>query len=248
MNPEETKQKIKAAYTLLLEPTTTRGKFESIQALIKGINPKIDAAFSNCSKTLSDFEKLQKGEIIDLTIEHLPEDTEENKKRKKFLLAFLRNWKQLQSEVERAKKELESPSANNNQTSQPIDSLGRIIGFAKGPFGIITLTAVIIVGITLFLNSNNNNKTPAQQSQVLPATTSSEKKKIQVIVFERKEIPLSELRIGKGPECDSQNNQLDHYHAKEEKGVLATDGTAVLDPGGCGFGKVNQTQVVEVEE
>lgn len=248
MNTKETQQKMHAAYTLLSEPTTSREKFEHVRTLISGINPKVDDAISRCSSALSDYEKLQKGEVIDLTIEHLPEDTEENKKRKKALLAFLRAWKDLHSEIERIQKEFErsNNNARDSSSSGQIDTFGRILLHAKGPFGIITFLALIVVGTGAFISSNTPN--PKQQPQVLPASTAGEGKRVKVIIFKDKQIALTELRTGIGSECDSQTNQFQHYHAKEADSAVAFDGTTIPDPGGCGYGKVDETKIVEVEQ
>ncbi len=67
--------------------------------------------------------------------------------------------------------------------------------------------------------------------------------KIQVILFGDKQIPLSELHIGQAhiPHCDSP-----HYHAITGR-VTALDGTVLQDPGDCGFGKVKDVKIIEVE-
>ena len=70
---------------------------------------------------------------------------------------------------------------------------------------------------------------------------------MQVIEFQGKQIPLTELKIGKGPEClDTTGQEVPHYHAVV--GTFAKDRTGqdVADPGVCGFGKVTDTKVVEV--
>src|SRR3989344_373280 len=135
MDPLDTKKRIFAAHKLLTEKTTTKEKVDSVNSLLKGINPRIDRLLENSSKAFSDFEKFHKGEIIELTAEYLPENTEEEKKKKKVILWFIRNWKSLHSEIDRVRKEFEK----GNQTSeQKIQSTGRIITFAKGPLGIIT--------------------------------------------------------------------------------------------------------------
>ena len=55
---------------------------------------------------------------------------------------FIRNWKSLQNEMDRVKKEFEKGSQG---TEQKIQSGGRIVAFAKGPFGLITISAVVLV-------------------------------------------------------------------------------------------------------
>ncbi|MBI4226441.1 hypothetical protein HY612_05005 [Candidatus Roizmanbacteria bacterium] len=245
MDPLDTKKRIFAAHKLLIEKTTSKQKFESIHTLIKGINPRIDKLLGDSTKALSDLEKLQKGEIIELTAEHLPENSEEEKKRKKALLWFIKNWKSLHGEVDRVKKEFEKGS---HGAEQKIQSGGRIITFAKGPFGLITALAVIAV-ISLSVISGKKTKTENVPSNTLQTTTetTSLKEKIKVIVVDGKQIPLTELTTGQGPECLDGRNESPHYHAKDHITAKALDGTIVSDPGGCGFGKVSEVKVEEVE-
>jgi hypothetical protein len=138
MNYEEAKKRVLAAQELLNEQATSRAKFESIRTLIRGINPRIDKALNASSKALTDLTKLQKGEVIELAAEHLPEDTDENKKRKKTLLLFIKFWKDLKGEVARVQTELEK--GRHGQSSA--QTIGRIASYAKGPIGLITLVAV----------------------------------------------------------------------------------------------------------
>lgn len=222
------KEKVLAAYKLLQEDSTTKEKFESITTLLKGINPKIDQALARVSKAGGDLEKIEKGEVIELTLENIPAESEEEKKRKKRLLLFIRFWKDLKSEVERVKLELE----RGNQTGK--QDMGKITAFAKGPFGIITVLAIIIVvGTSIFLSGSSKDQTE---------TPTPAKPKIKVIEFQGKKIALTELTVGVGPECD----QEPHYHAKDHNLAKALDGTLVSDPGGCGYGKVSQVRVLEM--
>lgn len=73
------------------------------------------------------------------------------------------------------------------------------------------------------------------------------KEKIKVIVVNGKKVPLDQVHVGKGPECDSETKQYPHYHANSEK-VTALDGTVIVDPNGCGYGKVKDIPVEEVEK
>ncbi|MCL5435410.1 MAG: hypothetical protein M1405_03405 [Patescibacteria group bacterium] len=136
----------------------------------------------------------------------------------------------------RVKTELEK-SENSNKNSR--ETLHRIVSSAKGPFGIITLVAVLIAGVLLYTNfAGKNLDLPKQNAS--PAVTL--KPKIKVITVNGKQIPLSETFIGTGPDCDSP-----HYHAKNEVSVKALDGSIIQDPGGCGFGRVKETPVTEVQ-
>lgn len=250
MDPLETKKRIFAAHKLINEKTTTKQKFESIKTLIKGINPRIDKLLEGSSKALYDLEKLQKGELIELTAEHLPENTEEEKKRKKALLWFIRNWKSLKSEVERVKKEFELAQVKQD-LKQQVTSGVKIIAFAKGPFGLITALAVIAV-ISLSVLSKKkteSNKTIIPPTNLTPTSIiepTSSRDKIKVIIFNGKQIPLTELTIGQGLDCLDGKAEAPHYHAKNQTTVNALDGTIISDPGGCGFGKVSGVEVVEI--
>ena len=237
---EDTYQKILAAEKLLFEETTTVGKIDSIRTLLKNIDPRIDETLNLLIKTLSNLEKLYKLEIIELTAENLPQETEEQKNRKKRILLFIRTWNQLKSEVNRVKTQLEQSQLNNkNSKENKMETFEKIASGAKGPFGLITLAAVVIAGVVLYTNFANKNVNLPKQNTSPPATS---KPKIKVIVVEGKQIPLSEIFIGTGPDCDSP-----HYHAKNEVSVKALDGSIIQDPGSCGFGKVKETPVIEVQ-
>lgn len=241
MNSKDFQKRFEEAYKLLTQETTNREKFESIRVLIKGYNPKIDSALAKVSNVLSDVEKLQKREYIELGAENLPENTEDEKKRKKAIVAFIRYWKELASEVERVRNGfLEKENGDSKNSIEQIESSAKILKFAKGPFGIITIAAVAIVAIFGFINSQ---KAPAKQ-ETDTVNQVSAKQKIQVIVVNDKRIPLSQVHFATGPECEGKP----HYHANANNMAKATDGTNVSDPGGCGFGKVEEIKIEEVEQ
>ena len=66
---------------------------------------------------------------------------------------------------------------------------------------------------------------------------------IEVIGYNGKYLPVSQLRrfTGEAEECDGE----EHWHANSGS-VKATDGTTVVDPGGCGFGKIKDVPVITV--
>lgn len=232
---KDSRERILAAQKILLEETTTKEKFEAIRALIKGINPHIDKLLAESSKAISNLEKVQKGDVIQLSAEALPEETEEEKKRKRAVLLFIKSWKDLQSEIERVRSEF---SKERQTLTEQASNFGRIISLAKGPFGIVTIAAVVIVGVSLFLSSQKPSSPKPLQA---PETTSS-KSKIRVIEFQGKKIPLSEINERSGADCDSL-----HYHAKDHTSAKALDGSTVSDPGACGFGRVHEVEIVELE-
>ena len=144
MNYKEAHKRLLAAQTILLEPTTSIDKFNSISTLIRGIHPELDAMLVRVEKELGTFGKIQDGQVIDLVLEHLPEFTEEEKKRKKVLLLFLQTWNKLKGEIARVDAEL-SAANSSEDSGDKTSHWGRIFNFAKGPLGIVTILAVGIV-------------------------------------------------------------------------------------------------------
>ncbi len=144
MKYKDAHTKILTAQKLFMEPTVSLDTVKRISTLLKGINPKVDAALMRAEKELETFEKIYGGHVVELGAEHLPEDTEEKKNRKKALLFFIRTWKDLQGEVSRVQAEL--AGANSSQNSgDKTTHWGRVFNFAKGPLGIVTIVAVGVV-------------------------------------------------------------------------------------------------------
>lgn len=235
MNLSSTFDKVTSAQRLLLDGTTTLEKFESVRTILKGVNPALDKKLQACSSAIARIQNLKKGEVIDLSAVALPETTEEEKKRKKAILFFIRTWKDLKNEVARVQNELRAKSQG-----QGVAEIGtKISAKSKGPFGVITLAAVAIVGVGLFLN---REKLLSLFGATTPTSPQRVRETIQVIEFEGKRIPLTELVIGAGPDCDS-----DHYHASNDISAQALDGSTVADPGGCGYGRTSEAKIIEVE-
>ena len=232
-------EKLDNALRLLSSNNTTLEKFKSAQKLLKGINSKLDNKLESVSKALSLYEKLLEGDVIHLTAENLPEKTEKDKKRKKALLLLIRSWNDLKNEITRIRIEL-----NDNQGKNQIMKYGKIAKLAKGPFGIITLIAIVIVSVSMFKISSK------QESNInvviSPTAIQNSKPKIKVIIVNGKQIPLEQLHSGQGPECLDGNTQTPHYHANTGA-TTALDGTLLTDPGGCGFGKVKDVKIIEIE-
>lgn len=148
-DPHLIQDRLRAADKLLQAEGTTLGQFESVRTLLKGLHPKLDTLLTSCTKALSNLdklEKLQQGDVITISAEVLPETTEKEKKRKKMLLLFLAQWKQLKGEVGRIEKELATPSSGKPKTgAEKAMGVGRVIGFAKGPLGLVTIVAAGLV-------------------------------------------------------------------------------------------------------
>lgn len=228
-----THEKIMSGYHLLTGATISVSSFEHFRTLVKGLHPKLDEKLEACSRALSTVQKLQSGDIITLSAESLAEDTEEKKERKKALLLWIRSIKDLRSEIERIDAEFTRASKNGNSTQSQVSALGRIICYAKGPMGVVTLVALVaVVGFSLFLKP---------RAQVTVSSPASSSKKVQVITYQGKQIPLNQLYVGHGYDCDSP-----HYHAVTGS-VTALDGTVIPDPENCGYGKLKDVQASEVE-
>lgn len=186
------------------------------------------------SRALANLRRIHEGQVIELSAENLPIQTEEQKKRKKALILFIKTFKDLKSEVKRVKAELESVQTSGDQ----ISSFAKIARFAKGPFGIITIFAVLIAAFLIYSNLNKDNV--LENPKI--SQSASPKSKIQAIKFQEKVIPLSELEQRDGPDCDSS-----HYHAKNQVSVKALDGEIIPDLCACAYGKVKEVQIIEVE-
>ncbi len=142
------KDKIEAARALLTEDLTTIGKFEQVRTLLSGINPTVDKTLAEASSAISTLKKMQEGDIVHLTTSHLPEHTEEQKKRKKALLAFITSWKKLKAEVARVQKLYDAKGSDGKITvEEHAEVLTKAATTAKGPFGLITVLAVGIVAV-----------------------------------------------------------------------------------------------------
>lgn len=156
INPSNPREKIDAAIELLMGETTTVAKFEKIRTLVKGINPKIDTTLESCSKVIKKLKKISKAEVIELTTEALPEDTKEQKERKKVLLLLIGLWKDLRSEIKRIKDIHQSSHTSDKPSfNTQVTAFGKVIALAKGPFGLITGAAIVIVGAGIILNNLN---------------------------------------------------------------------------------------------
>lgn len=141
-------KKIEATQAILADQSITPEKFKALQTLLKGIHPNVDAILDRCTKEWKKLSHIDKGEAIELALENLPEGTEEEKKRKKFILLFLSAWKDLKKEVVRVQAELTKSTGDHPKQSK-LQSWGNILGVAKGPLGLITLLAVGWVYLSL---------------------------------------------------------------------------------------------------
>ncbi|AKM78802.1 MAG: hypothetical protein UX85_C0004G0187 [Candidatus Beckwithbacteria bacterium GW2011_GWB1_47_15] len=145
MEARDFKQRLKAAESLLAQKTTSRTKFEAARKLISGINPTLDAKLKRVAKVLATVEKIKKGKVIELAAERLSAGTPEQKKRKKKLLLLINAWKDLKAEVGRVRSEFEKPDAKG---------MAQLAAYAKGPLGLVTAAAAVVVGAGWWLSQN----------------------------------------------------------------------------------------------
>lgn len=144
MNTRVVREKLHAAKDLFSESTTTFGAIRSVSTLVRGAHKDVDRALSQLEQAMVTFEKVDNGEVVELSVEQLPERTDEQKKRKRALLLLISTWKTLGSEIKRVEAEL----ANLDQSGTASNTLsvwGRVFKVVKGPLGITTIVAVAIV-------------------------------------------------------------------------------------------------------
>jgi hypothetical protein len=155
----------------LLEPTTSREKFAHIRTLLYGINPQLDSALERAARELSTLDKVLGGDVISLTAENLPEQTDEQKRRKKAVVFFVGNWNTLKSEVARVEKELAAAKQADTPEGK-VSHVKKIFNFAKGPLGITTIVAVGIVltmqTVAVEVTIKNQGCSPMTPSGSLP--------------------------------------------------------------------------------
>ena len=148
----DVERRIKAAQALLSESTTSLEKLRSIKTILAGINPRIDNALTECDKQLLTIERGAEGEVVDLAVDALPEDTDERKNKKKALLLFLKYWNGLKDEVARVQAEMD---ANQSGSQDTTSMWTKIAAGAKGPIAIVTIAAVAVAGAALALDQTS---------------------------------------------------------------------------------------------
>lgn len=228
----DTHKKMLSAYQLLRDGTISVSTFEHIRTIVKGIHPEIDKKMEICSHAFDKLQKIQSADFITLSAEGLPEDTEDKKKRKQALLFFISSLKDLRNEIKRIDTEFAQTNNNENSAQNQLTAWGRIIHLAKGPLGILTLIALVVFGFSLM-----------QRPQTQSASPVSPKTVVQIINYQEKQVPLSQLHIAPAhiPNCDSP-----HYHANAGS-VKALDETVIADPENCGYGKLKDVKITEFE-
>lgn len=250
------REKINEVILLMSFDSTSFAKVEKVLSLMHGVDPRLDMKLDTVSRALFALKNIQEGDVVELVAENLPEGSESEKKKKKALLFFIKSWRELREEVERVKVELDS--VKNQSLDQQAASFAKIATFAKGPFGIVTVVAIILVGgFALVRGKTSQSQLPSTQPAAAVSTPTptvsptltkspSSKAKTKVITFNGKKIPLDQLEVRTGPDCTNSPTEAAHYHAANGQYVIATDGTKINDPGACAFGKVDETQIEEI--
>ena len=171
MKTYDSQKKLKAAYKLLLTEQLSLHTFDHVRELVKDINPDLDDALAKASKTAKKAQKLVKEKYFSLAVEHLPEKTKEEKDRKKALLLLLRYRNKLRSEIKRVETELNNTNLDQSQVSGQATSISRIAARAKGPLGVVTGVAVVIVAGGFILSGrtrSTENNSSGSMIQVDP--------------------------------------------------------------------------------
>jgi hypothetical protein len=135
------RQKLAAAQKLFDGTSTSVEKLSAVSSLLQGVHPRIDSVLAECERHLSFIGMVQNGESIMLSADLLPENTEEEKKRKKAVLVFIRSWNELESEVARVRSEFDSQKADPSHGSV----WRRIFRATRGPLIVVTVIAAGIV-------------------------------------------------------------------------------------------------------
>lgn len=136
-DPIDFKKKINAFKELLSQDSTTFEKVVAARTALSGIHPRLDTLLAQYDGHLEILRDALEGELITLSVKSLPEDTEEEKKRKAALLLFIKVSRDLESEIERVSSELSTPDGGAS-----LSTWGRILRHAKGPMALVTIVAV----------------------------------------------------------------------------------------------------------
>lgn len=136
-------KRLAGAQEILAAERIDRATFESLRKLLHGIDPKLDTILASAGKAFKHADQLINGDVVELMLEHIPDVTPEDKKRKKAILLFIKFWNDLKGEVARVEKEVNQGRASH---TSPV---GKIAALAKGPLGVITLIAVAVVALKM---------------------------------------------------------------------------------------------------
>lgn len=148
ISTKQLRAQLEAACVLMEGDTTTLEKIEKLKVLLSGINPTLDSKLDSIFKAYGHLKSSLQGDVIHLSLQGLPESSPAEKKRKKLLAIFITSWKSLKSEVARVQGYYDNVQSGAGSTAGSIAKTGL---FAKGPFGLITGVAIVVVGVGLLL-------------------------------------------------------------------------------------------------
>ncbi len=146
------KEKIKKALELLCEDSTTIGKIEKVLAMLPKINPKVDKMVADSHDLIEKINKISEGAVLELSAEKLPEKSKKQKKLKKLALLLLTNWKNLGSEIARI-NDLATTATTAGAVKTGGVKTAKILATMKGPLGVITIGAAVIVAGSKLLSN-----------------------------------------------------------------------------------------------
>lgn len=150
MNTREAYKRILSAQKILSDNASPGEKLSAVRKLVKDIRPELDTALMACEREIGAVNNLLSGDVLSLGVQHMPEGTEEEKKRKKVAGYFIDNWNKLKGEITRVQNELATANDQSDKSHKQ-NHWGNILGHAAGPLGLIT---VIAVGVGLMATTS----------------------------------------------------------------------------------------------
>lgn len=129
------KVNLKLAAELLCEDSTTLVKVEKALSLVKGISPKAEKYLNSSVDLIAKINKISEGAVVELSAQNLPEGTKTQKHRKKLILLLVTNLKDFQSEIGRLQALQTAPTVGT----------AKILATLKGPLGLVTVAAAVVV-------------------------------------------------------------------------------------------------------
>ena len=98
---KEIHKRLTTATAVFSDSSSTIDRARAAVSLLVGISPRTDALCTECLRHLDTIGHIERGELTEIGVHALSEETEDQKRRKKALLLLLKGWKDLQAEVAR---------------------------------------------------------------------------------------------------------------------------------------------------
>lgn len=160
-------ERLRAAYQLLIEQTTSRQKITTVLTLVRGTDPRIDVLVTKVEEAVLLLDKIQEGDVIMLAADALPETNEREERRKKVLMFFTKSWRELGSEISRIQSELH----HRIEIVRP-PLWRRFLSFIKWPLLIIALVAIAVMTLeekSVEITIQNKGCSPLSLPTTMPA-------------------------------------------------------------------------------